>query len=89
MGDLILIQHRYNCVWNMKGISPNFENMKDHLLFMSWQVMKQLRLNSVKKSKVFQEILDTMNNARANQSKIGETSMKALKLMYGVQIMLQ
>lgn len=42
----------------------------------------------VKKTKVFQEILDSINNARANPSKIGETSMKALKLMYGVQIIL-
>lgn len=41
------------------------------------------------KTKVFQEILDSINNARANPSKIGETSMKALKLMYGVQIILQ
>lgn len=46
-------------------------------------------LYSVKKTKVFQEILDSINNARANPSKIGETSMKALKLMCGVQIMLQ
>ena len=94
MMDIIFYQHRLQKGWSVESMSPQFVDVKEHLLFIHAMTGcdttsvpfgkgKKSFLNLLLKSKYLQERSAIMSDIWEEKQEIGDTSMKAFIMMYG------
>ena len=94
MMDIIFYQHRLQKGWSVESLSPQFIDVKEHLLLIHAMTGcdttsapfgkgKKSFLNLLLKSKYLQERSAIMSDIWEEKQEIGDTSIKAFIMIYG------